>query len=244
MTKVCNVFGAGPPPARSPEIGGEDLVIAVDGGYLYTQKAGIHADVIVGDFDSLSCDDGIAPGGTNEGNEPSEQNESSEQNRPSEHSRPQIVRLPKEKDQTDMFAALKFGLDKGFTRFHIYGGLGGRLDHTLANIQCLTFLLNQSARGYLFNEDIVVTATRTEEWFTPRERGVISVFAIGGPAKGVCLRGLKYELDNAELTTEFPVGVSNEFIGSCAHISVGSGDLLIIYPLQSEPIKGSMTEPS
>ncbi|MCL1820903.1 MAG: thiamine diphosphokinase [Oscillospiraceae bacterium] len=182
------------------------MIIAVDGGYLYTQRAGLRADAIVGDFDSL----GVVPEHETGGS--------------------LVIRLPKEKDQTDMFAALSFGLKKGFKCFHIYGGLGGRLDHTLANIQCLAFLINQGVRGYLHDDNTTATALKSELRLAPREDGVISVFALGGDADGVYLRGLKYELDNVRLTADFPLGVSNEFIGQASYIGAKRGNLLIIYP--------------
>ena len=183
-----------------------DMVIAADGGYLYTQRAGIRADVIIGDFDSL----GGIPG--------------------HEAGEPHIIRLPKEKDQTDTLAALQYGLERGFSHFCIYGGAGGRLDHTIANVQCLVFLLKHGARGYLFNDYTVATAIETELKLAPRDDGIISVFAIGGPAGGVSLRGLKYELDDVTLTPDFPLGISNEFIGQSSCISVKQGSLLVIYP--------------
>ena len=212
MTK-CYVFGAGPPPAKPPYVAEDDMVIAADGGYLYTKKAGLRADIVIGDFDSLSG----APG--------------------HEEDAPVVVRLPKEKDQTDTFAALCYGLERGFKAFHIYGGMGGRLDHTLANIQCLAFLLDQGARGYLHDDETVMTAICSQLQFAPRENGVISVFALGGPAQGVCLRGLKYELENEILTPDFPLGVSNEFIGRPAHISVECGKLLVTYPAGTQELQ-------
>ena len=131
---LCFVFGAGQPPVHPPVIAGHDFVIAADGGYAYTQQAGIRTDMLIGDFDSLrdfpnQKEDGLL-----------------------------IQRLPKEKDHTDSMAALLCGLERGYTRFHIYGGTGGRIDHTLANIQCLTYLVNHNARGYLYDNSSVITA--------------------------------------------------------------------------------------
>jgi thiamine pyrophosphokinase len=180
--------------------------VAADGGFAYTKSVGIAADVVIGDFDSL---EGVGQGGIRS---------------------PQIIRLPIQKDETDMLAALKHGLGEGCTVFHIYGGTGKRLDHTLANIQCLTFLVNRGARGYLYDNDTVVTVMAGETKLEKRAKGVISVFAIGGPAEGVCLRGLRYGLEDARLTGEFPLGVSNEFIGKAAYIKVERGTLLLVYP--------------
>ena len=204
---LCFVFGAGQPPVCPPAIAEHDLVIAADGGYTYTQQAGIRTDVLVGDFDSL-CDlpnqeeDGLL-----------------------------IQRLSKEKDHTDLFVALQCGLERGYTRFHIYGGTGGRIDHTLANIQCLTYLVNHNARGYLYDRDAVITAIRGEVWLAARQDGIVSVFALGESADGVYVNGLKYELENRSLSYDFPLGVSNEFTGRPVHIRVERGILAIVYPV-------------
>ena len=202
---ICYVFGAGQPPVRPPEIAASDLVVAADGGYAWTHAAGIRTDVVIGDFDSL----GYAP-------------ELSDDT--------VVLRLPAEKDETDTLAALQYGLERGFRCFHIYGGTGGRLDHTLANIQCLGFLADCSARGYLHDCDTVLTAFSGDIRFAARERGTISVFAFGGPAEGVWLRGLKYELENAVLAPDNPLGVSNDFTGQPVLIKSERGILLVAYP--------------
>ena len=55
----------------------------------------------------------------------------------------------------------------------------------------------------------------------------ISVFAYGGDAYGVSERGLKYLLDEVTVKQEFPIGVSNEFIGEPAEVEVQRGMLLL-----------------
>ena len=55
----------------------------------------------------------------------------------------------------------------------------------------------------------------------------ISVFAYGGDAYGVSERGLKYLLDEVTVKQEFPIGVSNEFIGEPAEVEVQRGILLL-----------------
>ena len=179
-----------------------DLVIAADSGYTCAKTIGVTPDILIGDLDSIAqIPDGL-----------------------------EVVRLPAEKDVTDTLAAIDYGLSKGFKTFHIYGGLGGRLDHTFANIACLQYLANRGACGYLYGDRYTVTAFTGRLELTERKRGTVSVFAYGGAAYGVTITGLKYPLTNADITTDFPVGISNEFIGSAATIEAQSGVILVVYP--------------
>lgn len=179
------------------------MVIAVDGGYEYLK--GQRIDLVVGDFDSLS----YVP------------------------SHPNVIQLKPEKDDTDMMVAIKEGLRAGYETFHIYGGMGGRISHTFANVQCLAYLAEQGARGYLMNDKEIVTVIQNDSiTFSPNEKGYISIFAYGEKAEGVTLEGLKYPLKDYTLTNQFPLGVSNEFIGETSRVLVTDGALLLVYPNQ------------
>ncbi len=203
MKPICYIFGAGEPFNASPELSPHDFVIAADGGYSYAKSCGVMPDLLIGDFDSL----------------------------PNPPSGIDMIRLPKEKDDTDMSAAIKKGLRLGFQTFHIYGGTGGRFDHTLANIQCLAWLAGQNAQGFLFGRDDVITAIcNCNMLFPENASGTVSVFSHTDTSTGVYERGLKYPLENATLTSICPLGVSNEFLGRKSEISVENGTLIIIYP--------------
>ena len=144
-----------------------------------------------------------------------------------------MVRLKPEKDDTDMMIALKRGLETGYRIFHIYGGCGGRFDHTLANIQCLAYLAQNHARGYLIGKKHTVTLIENERIEFPKERtGYVSVFSYGETARGVTIKGLKYTLTDAYLTDRVPLGVSNEFVGTPSLIRVREGRLLVVYETQ------------
>lgn len=200
--RVCHIVGAGPFCERGPKPGPKDMVIAADGGYRHLLRWGIEADVVVGDFDSMP-----------------------------QPAHPEVIRLPKEKDETDMAAALRIGKARGYSLFNLYGGLGGLLDHTLANLQLLVGLAQAGARGFLLDDGIVVTAIYNARFdFPAGTRGRVSVFAQGGAAGGVFLRGLKYPLEDAALTDAFPLGVSNEADGKAASAQVRAGTLLLVYP--------------
>ena len=202
MSAVCWIVGAGDfwPPAFTPCPG--DFVIAADGGVAHLQRIGAKADLALGDFDSL----GHVPKGEN------------------------VLTYPPEKDDTDMMLAVKEGLRRGYGRFALLGGLGGRLGHTLANVQALMYLAKHGARGLLIGERETVTAvTNSEIRFSSAHAGYISVFCLDAPAKGVTLRGLKYPLEDAVLTSSVAPGVSNEFTGAEAVVSVSSGTLVIVW---------------
>ena len=62
----------------------------------------------------------------------------------------------------------------------------------------------------------------------PRRKGWgLSVFSLTDRCTGVCLRGVKYRLEDAVLTNRVPLGVSNEFAAPEAEISLTQGILMI-----------------
>lgn len=191
-----------------------DLVIAVDGGCMYCEVLDIEPDIIIGDFDSLT-EEYIC--------------RLEEEGCGKEKKKKQIIRLNPVKDDTDTLAAIRLGLQKGYREFHLYGAMGGRLEHTIANLQCLHYLKEEGATGYLWDGNMMATVIVNESISFRREmEGMVSVFATGGIASGVTEKGLKYLLNDAKITSSFPIGVSNEFIGDAAEISVKDGALLII----------------
>lgn len=201
----CYIFGAGQFYGLHTRPRPGDFLIAADGGYTACRAAGLVPDLLVGDFDSLpTVPEGCA-----------------------------IVRLPVEKDDTDMLAAIRLGLERGAKRFHLYGGTGGdRPEHTLSNLQCLLFLAERGGEGILYDRTSACTALRAGTLrFPAGSRGNISVFAMDGPAEGVTLRGLQYGLEDAVLTPSLPLGVSNSFTGAAAEITVKRGTLLVWYDL-------------
>lgn len=199
---MCFIAGAGEFFYDSIKPSENDFVIGADGGYEYLKQEGIPMNLVIGDFDSLH----------------------------EELVHPNVIRLEKEKDDTDMMAAVKTALEKGYRNFRIYGGLGGRVDHTLSNIQMLVYLLSHQAHGCLVGKDCFITAIRNEGIvFEKQKEGLISVICHGDRAEKVVISGLKYELKDACLTNDFPLGVSNEFVGKEGMISVDKGTLIILY---------------
>lgn len=206
----CILIGAGDLTVSEIPIQEKDLCIAVDGGYEYCQLLGIEPDYILGDFDSVS----EATAG---------QLEEISRKEPGK-----VIRIPVVKDDTDTLAALKLGLEKGYRSFRIYAATGGRLEHTLANIQCLLYLKEKDAVGYLVDGTGMILAARQESiGFKEDLEGYLSLFSMGEKAV-VSIENMKYCLEKAELTNHFPLGVSNEFIGKKGQITVHQGEVLIL----------------
>jgi len=206
ITGTCHIMGAGEYTGGFRPSPG-DLIIAADGGWERLRDMGIMPDLIVGDFDSA----GEIPAGKN------------------------VSILPREKDDTDMLAAVKLGCERGANRFHLWGGTGGRGDHTMANIQLLHWLSKRGMCGILHGKNNLYTAiTDRRIRFDAGCRGYISVFSLSDYSLGVTETGLKYTLNNGELTSDMPLGVSNEFIGRPSCIEVRKGTLLIAYENQED----------
>ena len=200
--KRCTVFCAGEFDAPVCPIEKNELIIAADGGLKHLQKLNISPTVILGDFDSL----GYTPTGA------------------------QV--FPVEKDDTDSMLAIRHGLQAGCDQFILYGALDGpRHDHTVANYQALMFLAQKGVTGYLVGKDCIVTAIKNSKMvFPPLKEGIFSAFCLGEAAHGVTIEGFHYALQNGCLDSNFPLGVSNHFIGKEANVCVCDGCLLLFYP--------------
>lgn len=216
MKKRCYIVGAGD-FTNSFRPSEEDFTIAADAGFAYLDRAGITPDVVVGDFDSLGA--------------------------PPEHQN--IMQSPEEKDDTDMMLAVNEALKQGYKTIVIDGALGGRPDHTMANYQILAKIASMGARGILLGHDMSATVVKNGaiSFFSKQpistktgnskasedKKDFISIFCFGSKAEGVNLSGLKYNLEDGTLKSDYPIGVSNEFTDEDADISVVNGMLLILW---------------
>jgi thiamine pyrophosphokinase len=98
--------------------------------------------------------------------------------------------------------------------------------------------LRQGARGLLFGEKNVTTAiTDGAIDFDGSRRGYVSAFSFGDRCIDVTETGLKYALDRATLVNDRPLGVSNEFTGRPACISVERGTLIVVWERGHDRIK-------
>lgn len=176
----------------------DDVLVAVDKGYAYIKDIA-EPRYAVGDFDSL----GYVPEGV------------------------EVIRHDPVKDYTDTQLALEFMTQKGFDDFVIYAGFGGRLDHTLANLQTAYDYVRRGNKIKFVADDCVAEFVTSEKTFSGDKGRFFSLFSFDKTA-GVDIIGAKYPLQNATLTNAFPLGVSNEFLSGECTVSVREGVLLLI----------------
>ncbi|MDI9520234.1 MAG: thiamine diphosphokinase [Bacillota bacterium] len=203
---IAYIVGAGDFDKRGFAPMQDDLVIAADGGYDSLARHHLRVDLLLGDLDSIAqVPSGIAR-----------------------------LRFPPKKDLTDMAIGIQMAKGRGYRRFLLYGALGKRLDHTLANLQLLSGLAKDEYQAKIMSGNLIVHALSDSCLFLPpvKKGSLISVFCWGDRAEGVTLKGLKYPLENAVLTAHEPLGISNEGRGTPAKISVRQGVLLVFQYLQ------------
>lgn len=200
--KRCFIIAGGNFDGFYDQINEGDLVIAADRGFDYTKEAGITPHIIIGDFDST--------------------------NRPIDD---KVIKLNPIKDYTDTKAAMMIAKEKGYSEIVIYGGLGGRDSHTIANIRTaleykksdINVIIKSKYKSLYIVDDKLSYEFKDEDDF------YVSVFALSDAAKGVSIHGLYYELNDFELRMDDSLGVSNETSGRDFSIAVEEGYLLVIF---------------
>lgn len=185
-------------------------VICADGGYLRAKEAGFHPDFLIGDFDS-------AP-------------------RPA---RADLL-LPREKDASDTEIALAFALQRNYEAVYLIGGLGGRFDHTLANLSVMARYAEAfHVLGLIDGENHIEIKTpgtyRIDKNIFGKSYDYLGLAAFPYPVEGLTIRKCKYELTDALLSPLSSLGISNEITGSYANISFQKG--LLVVTRTSDPWK-------
>ncbi|MEG2073707.1 MAG: thiamine diphosphokinase [Angelakisella sp.] len=209
MKDACLIVGAG---EISPDILSRCgdlsscLIIAADGGYLRCGELSLTPDLILGDFDS-------AP-------------------KPATTAETQV--FSSHKDDTDCMLAAKEGLRRGCRRFTLIGCTGGRLDHTIANIQTLLYLVNHGAEARMADRRHLITVINSSACPARVEAAgdYLSIFALSTRCTGVTLRGCAYPLTDAVVENSFPIGVSNHIVGDHCEIELKTGTLLVMTVLE------------
>lgn len=191
----------------SPEA--NDMVIGVDGGAIRLLDAGIVPALAIGDFDTIG-EAGV---------------------RRLKGAGVTIDQFPSQKDLTDSEIALKTALALAPSEIVMYGAIGSRMDHTLANLQLLykahqagvwMRIESKENRVLLLSERFpALTIERNQYRF-------ISLLPLSLSVTGITLEGFLYPLHEATVDMGMAIGVSNELIAPAGRITLRTGALFVM----------------
>jgi thiamine pyrophosphokinase len=209
---VVVVAGGDPPsPHAAAGLPDDRYVIAADSGLDFAQGLGLRVDLVVGDLDSVS-ELALAS---------------------ARHAGTPVERHPVAKDQTDLELALDHAVALKPARVVVIGGAGGRFDHVVAGVLQLAHerygKVAMEAR-YGQARVTVVRGGQGDHVLHGRQRELVSLLPVHGPARGVTTVGLRYPLDGEDLGPGTSRGVSNEFEHQVAAVALRAGTLLAIQP--------------
>lgn len=179
----------------------DDFIVFCDSGLKHLESLQVKPGLIVGDFDSHD----------------------------NPHLDVETIVLPCEKDDTDTVFAVKEALKRGFDDFLLVGVIGARLDHTLGNVSILLMLDKAGKKGKIIDDFSEMEIISNEPAYVDDSFAYFSLLNITGVAKGITIENAKYPLVNAEITSEYQYGISNEVLqGNKAKVGVKKGELLLI----------------
>ncbi|OLC28405.1 MAG: thiamine diphosphokinase [Armatimonadetes bacterium 13_1_40CM_64_14] len=183
-----------------------DLVVCADGGLRPMRALGITPQVAIGDFDSASPS--LLAWARRRGTS--------------------LLAHPRQKDQTDTELAIQYALRAGATSVDLIGVLGGRLDHTLANIGLLVALARQRRRARIVHGSSELFLATPHVSIPGRVGDRVSLIPLSARVTGVSTHGLKYPLADSTLRMDATRGISNEITASPAHVRTRRGWLLVV----------------
>lgn len=195
-----------------------DSIICADSGARHARALGLTPHLLVGDLDSMA---------------------------PSDRewfAQVPVLRFPSDKDQTDTHLAVDLALEKGATYIVIAGGLGGRLDHTLANAHLLSVIDEAiKAKGYDHGaadgikgvvtdgrQSVYLLTHRLTLTLRGRPDEVLSIVPLCDVLEGLTLEGVRWELRDKYVRFGQTLTISNEFTQDEARLSVRKGKALVI----------------
>lgn len=181
-----------------------DYIICADNGIKHARVLGIVPHYILGDFDSALEEDRAY------------------------FKDIETYKVPGMKDETDTELAVDKALALGATSIDILGGLGSRIDHSLANIHLLYKGLKQNTRIRLMNAHNTVYLIDKEISLEGHPEELVSLLPLTMEVKGIYTEGLAYGLEDARFCLGKPYGVSNVMTDSSFKVRIEQGLLLVI----------------
>ena len=184
-----------------------DYIICADGGANQAYEWKVKVDSLIGDLDS------IRP-------------EALEYYRRMDIS---IRSFPPMKDETDTQLALKVLQEKGADEIILLGSMGGRPDHSLANLLSTLSYVRAGIKILLLDTECQIWVTASNIQIQGKPGDTVSLFSLSPKSQGVNLEGFQYPLNNADLYWDQPYAVSNVLLQQQGSISVRDGILAIMH---------------
>lgn len=189
-----------------------DFIICADSGANHLYELGFVPHLIVGDFDSIRED--VLQAYYEKGCK--------------------VETYPVEKDYTDTELAIQLALEKKPQEIDLLGGIGNRLDHSLANVFLLTAFSRESCRLRLVGSDYTAWVITAETIVVGDPGDYVSLLALSKKVNGINLKGFKYPLCNASLARGSTCGISNELLQKEGYISLKNGVVLVVHTKNPE----------
>lgn len=185
----------------------DDFLVAADGGFRYLKALDRLPALLIGDLDSLLKDD----------------------LRLLQEEKVEILIFSEDKNETDLELAISEIISRGYREIIIVGGLGGRLDQTLANLSLLDAANTASVTTTMDDGHEQILLIRDRVILHGKRGDTISLIPICNLVHGVTTQGLAFPLNNETLYLHKTRGISNMMLSELAEISIKTGRLLCVH---------------
>lgn len=194
--------------AVDPGAGKDDIIICADGGAFNALKMGLVPDIVIGDMDSLE--------------------QSTKERLEKKSGGTRFIKASREKDESDTQLAIEYARDLAPKKIVITGALGGRMDHSFANIMLLALPGLKNINAVILTHDSEIFIIEESQTLNGEIGKLISLFSLSPYTYFYKTIGLKYGLENEKLFFSPARGLSNVFTAETARIDIKEGKLLII----------------
>lgn len=134
-----------------------------------------------------------------------------------------VLKLPAHKNQTDSEEAIQYAMQLGYKEIVLYGGLGGRIDHELAN---LYLMIHRRYPITLADENNCIKVMEKGSYRIKKEHKYLSFLALEDSC--ITETGVEYPLYEQKLTCKDIYSVSNEIQEQYADVELHYGRMLLI----------------
>lgn len=174
--------------------------IGVDKGAYIALQANIPLVCAIGDFDSITLEQReLLSAYTN------------------------LITLPERKNETDSEAAIHYALSKGYDDITLYGGFGGRIDHTMANMY---LLMHRDYPLILEDEQNKVQLLTPGKYTIPNNFRHLSLLALEPSV--ISETEVSYPLVERAIDRDDIYTISNHILHHEAKITIHSGKVLCL----------------